>query len=324
MEEWARIPRFPDYEASTHGAIRKASTNRLLKQTIQDGYYKVSLNRKIQRSHRVIAEAFLPNPDNLPIVDHIDHNPRNNAVSNLRWVSKDTNARNRRMNRNNQSGVNGIYPTADSRWRGYIFFGGHRYDIGTHATIEGATNARLQVEERLRRGEHKVSVSRSNHVRSIPPPDETWKMIRNHSRYFVSRLGEVWSSVSGTRMKVYERKGYFTVGIYSDSNRPSRPLVHRLVADAFLPNPENLPIVDHIDRNKSNNAVENLRWVTDLENRQNLSLNSRNTSGRRNVGFYSGRWRGSFQYNHKTYTAFFDTESAAIQWVETTRRDLVQ
>lgn len=326
MEEWARIPRFPDYEASARGEIRKSSTKCVLKQTVQNGYYMVALNRKIQRAHRVVAEAFLPNPDNLPIVDHIDHNPLNNAISNLRWVSKDENARNRSINRNNRSGVNGIYGTSDSRWRGHVFFGGQRYGIGTHSTLEEAIRARDQIQTAVLNGTHTAPVPRPTQTPAIQPPDGTWTAISGHPRYFVSTSGQVWSSVTGKCMKQYERKGYSTVGIYKDSESkyPSRPFVHRLVAEAYLPNPDNLPIVDHIDRNKSNNVVENLRWVTDLENRQNLSLNRRNTSGTRNVGFYSGSWRGSFQYKHVTYTQFFETQDEAIEWVSTKRRELVE
>ena len=59
--------------------------------------------------------------------------------------------------------------------------------------------------------------------------------------------------------------GYLQVGL----GGCKAVLVHRLVAEAFIPNPENKPCVDHIDGNKTNNGVENLRWVSHKENSNN-------------------------------------------------------
>ena len=56
--------------------------------------------------------------------------------------------------------------------------------------------------------------------------------------------------------------------------------IHRLIAQAFIPNPDNLPVVDHIDGNKANNNVENLRWVTYQENTQSAFDMGLNPSGR--------------------------------------------
>lgn len=62
-----------------------------------------------------------------------------------------------------------------------------------------------------------------------------------------------------------ERAGYQLIsGIYFEDRKPR--LVHRLVAQTFILNPNNLPEVDHIDGNKTNNAAENLRWCTHVEN----------------------------------------------------------
>ena len=59
------------------------------------GYMRVCLNGRVYKLHRILAKHFIPNPDNLPQVDHIDRNPLNNAIENLRWVSASDNTRNR-------------------------------------------------------------------------------------------------------------------------------------------------------------------------------------------------------------------------------------
>ena len=59
--------------------------------------------------------------------------------------------------------------------------------------------------------------------------------------------------------------------------------VHRLVAIHYIPNPENKPQVDHIDRDKSNNHVSNLRWATNTENQQNRGVQKDNKLGIKNI-----------------------------------------
>ena len=54
----------------------------------EDGYLKIKLNGKNHYIHRLVAEAFLPNPDNLPVINHKDFNPSNNTTSNLEWCSQ--------------------------------------------------------------------------------------------------------------------------------------------------------------------------------------------------------------------------------------------
>jgi hypothetical protein len=60
--------------------------------------------------------------------------------------------------------------------------------------------------------------------------------------------------------------GYRFVILTDDNRKETRHLIHRLVATAFIPNPNELPCVNHKDGNKLNNAVENLEWCTQLEN----------------------------------------------------------
>lgn len=105
MEIWKLIPGFDAYEVSNQGNVRRA--DKILKGNVQtnpnDGYKSVRLclcKEGIKSVHivaRLIAKAFIPNPDNLPEVDHIDKNSLNNNVTNLRWVTKQEQNLNRDM-----------------------------------------------------------------------------------------------------------------------------------------------------------------------------------------------------------------------------------
>lgn len=66
-------------------------------------------------------------------------------------------------------------------------------------------------------------------------------------------------------------KGYLRVDLFKNGTRKHFK-VHRLVAMAFIPNPENKPQINHKDGNKKNNSVTNLEWVTDSENKHHKSL----------------------------------------------------
>jgi|WetSurSiteA1Bulk_404760.scaffolds.fasta_scaffold158383_2 hypothetical protein len=93
MEEiWKDVPGFEgQYRASTLGRIKSLKRKRvpcdkiLCENSTNKSYLMVSLNRKGTAVHRIIANTFLDNPENLPIVDHKDGNIKNNAPSNLAW-----------------------------------------------------------------------------------------------------------------------------------------------------------------------------------------------------------------------------------------------
>lgn len=90
--------------------------------------------------------------------------------------------------------------------------------------------------------------------------------IENSDGYWICQNGLVWRTPSnGVHLKNFIRMGYHAVAIYY-SKKPKTTSVHRLVAKAFIPNPENKPQVNHIDGNKLNNCVSNLEWATQKEN----------------------------------------------------------
>jgi len=104
------------------GRVQNKKTKKYLKHHINtNAYFRISLwkNNKETRTylHRLLALHFIPNPHNYPHIDHIDRNPKNNSLSNLRWVTHSMNMRNTKMRCDNTSGHKNIYYASDrDRW----------------------------------------------------------------------------------------------------------------------------------------------------------------------------------------------------------------
>lgn len=94
---------------------------------------------------------------------------------------------------------------------------------------------------------------------------KVWSKIPD-SHYSVSSHGEVRNDLTGQIKTPHpNNKGYYDVHLYDNSKRTIRR-IHRLVAEAFIPNQEGKPCINHIDGDKLNNNVDNLEWVTHSEN----------------------------------------------------------
>lgn len=106
--------------------------------------------------------------------------------------------------------------------------------------------------------------------------EEVWKDIKGYEGlYQISNLGRVKRVTTGRILKGDKNKdGYLLVKLCKNSIG-SNKRIHRLVAEAFIPNPENKPQVNHIDENKINNRVDNLEWVTANENINHGTRNGR-------------------------------------------------
>lgn len=101
--------------------------------------------------------------------------------------------------------------------------------------------------------------------------EEVWKHIKGYEgKYQVSNLGRIKSFYKCKDGKVIKplsnTNGYLYIALSKGNRNYKRLLIHRLVAETFIPNLDNKPQVNHIDGNKHNNAVSNLEWVTGSEN----------------------------------------------------------
>lgn len=102
------------------------------------------------------------------------------------------------------------------------------------------------------------------------------KKIKDYKNYYITKDGRVYSKKPSGLKELAQREinGYKVVKLSKDGKTKNHK-VHRLVAIAYIPNPENKPQVNHIDENKHNNKVNNLEWNTAKENNNHGTHNER-------------------------------------------------
>lgn len=112
---------------------------------------------------------------------------------------------------------------------------------------------------------------------------EDWSIIQEFPNYNISRDGVVRNNKTGHILKSHINKqvGYLQIRLTRDGGKHC--YIHRLLALAYIPNPENKEFVDHINRDRLDNRLENLRWATRSENNYNTSLRKDNLLRERNI-----------------------------------------
>ena len=139
---------------------------------------------------------------------------------------------------------------------------------------------------------------------------QMWRTIEEYPNYEVSSEGEVRNVRTGKVMKPVITSGYPRVNVGRENPRT----IHRLVALTFIPNPDNKPEVDHIDRNRLNNKLENLRWVTHSENELNKGYHSRKKDSTHHISMDHNSFRVEFYKLKKRIRKCFKTLEEAVSF----------
>lgn len=152
---------------------------------------------------------------------------------------------------------------------------------------------------------------------------EEYRDVEGFPNYEVSNLGNVRNKKRGNvlqpQTKVRNKQtgyGCLEVNITNIEGKQQNRPIHRLVALAFLPNPENKSDIDHIDRDSTNNNLSNLRWATRTENNLNTKVRSDNVSGHKGVYWVENRqkYRAEVCINKKNiHIGCYNTLEEAIQ-----------
>ena len=137
---------------------------------------------------------------------------------------------------------------------------------------------------------------------------EYWSLINDFPNYEVSTFGNVKNIKTGRILQPgIDTSGYYTVSLYKD--KKSHPCnVHRLVAKQLLKTVDGKTCVDHIDNNKLNNHIKNLRYATCSENSYNTKINKCNTSGIKGIYWNKShkKWHVQITLIKKMHIGFFD------------------
>jgi hypothetical protein len=267
------------YFISNHGNVKSNKTNRLLNIQKSSGYSTVSLsnnnNKKRFLVHRLVANAFIPNPENKPTVNHINHNTYDNKVENLEWNTH------KQQNEHN-------YKTEDTkrttcRARSVSCYTKYDELSNTFRTLSEASewlykeSNSKNVQACLAGIRHSLNnggichsyIWKYNDLDIKQIYGEEWKEIPyqltlGKQNYWISNKGRFKNNM-GKVMELTNHTNYITIS-FKNKGKSKTYQLHRIVALMFVENPDNKLFVNHIDGDKINNCADNLEWVTKSEN----------------------------------------------------------
>lgn len=253
------------YEVSNTGKIKSLIRGIIMKTSSDTGYETIDLqvnsHKKRARVHRLVATAFIDNPNKFPEVDHKNGDKFDNKASNLEWVTgsenciraQDTIVRHHAVGIN-QLSLNGEFiKTFKSIKEASTTTGVHNRNIRSACNGEYHQSGGYKWEYVDKRVKEEIPEGKHH-------PD--------HPGYIITTGGRIFSLKTNRYMTPRKRdNGYLSVMLALGKDRCLKFFyIHTLVATVYIPKEPGKDRVNHKDLDKSNNRVENLEWVTAKEN----------------------------------------------------------
>ena len=251
------IPEFTRYLISKDGQIYSTLLKIILKQiSTKDGYYNIGLVSDIGKKksslgvHVLVARAYIDNPQNSPEVNHIDGDKTNNSVENLEWCTSSENilhALDTGLNKTRREVVK------------YTFYG--QFVEEYKSVKEAAKINDVEISTIIRSCKRKKSTHTSDRFFYKGEEEfdlyfKEWKPLPKYDSHLISRDGRIYSKTRDNLVKqTVGVTGKYSIGLPSGSCE-----VHRLVAEVYIPNPQDFTYVTHKNKDKLDNNVENLQW----------------------------------------------------------------
>jgi len=137
--------------------------------------------------------------------------------------------------------------------------------------------------------------------------------INNYPNYLIYDDGRVYNKKFKRFLKPYNNTREYLQLRLCHQGKKKHFLIHRLIAEYYIPNPKNKKTVDHINRDTKDNRVENLRWATQKEQLENQGIRKDNSSGHKNISYDKtcNKWKFVKQ-GKKTIQKYFNTKTEAL------------
>jgi len=247
------------YQIYDNGSIWSNKSNKFLLTRICNGYHLITLNCQVLSVHRLVAETFIPNPENKPYVNHINSDKLDNRVENLEWVTQKENctAHNKSTSHPKkviQKDINGkILNKFDSLIEAGKSIGMSPSSI-SKAVLKINNTAGGYFWDYEENYMNIMDISKG-------------KQVYNNHKYIVFKDGIIYNNVRKTIVKpIKNASGYCYVTISNNKTKKNH-YVHRIVADHFIENKDTKKSqVNHKNKKRDDNKLENLEWVTPSEN----------------------------------------------------------